>query len=184
MSRAKQNERYMDLDTLYKRRSFLGRERIKLENSFDKYLLTFSTGALYLSVIFSNNAESELKYTYILGVGWALLFLCIVATLRSIILSEKSFAKEVEITDEKIEELINNKKKVKRKINPWNEKIDVLQNFIVGFFVFGLFTLSIFYYINIKNIDREIKQGIGVNKHNFYKNTYKKNTRMFYLNRR
>jgi len=137
-----------NLKLLYRQRNFLDSERIKLANSFDKYLLSFATGSLYLSIIFINAISDNLISKNILGWGWIALIFSIIFTLLSIFLSEKAFKEDIKIIDKSIENVINNKDVGEEK-NCWNTAITVIN--IIGTFAFivGVITLSRFYFINI-----------------------------------
>lgn len=139
-----------NLKLLYDYRKCLNKERITLSNSFDRYLLTFSTGSLYLSIVLTNTIGKNFFHMEIMGAGWLSLLLCMIATLLSIKFSEKSFEKQIHITDKIIENVDKNKcsKNIK---NCWNTCIDFTNWSSIALFILGVILLSIFYFLNIIN---------------------------------
>lgn len=136
-------------NTLIKHRYFLDRTRIRLATSFDKYLLTFATGSLGLSISFTNNLEGKLCKIGMIRDGWYLLIVSIISTMLSILISVISHNKQIKITDFKTKELFKKNPKKPPK-NHWNNVIFGLE--LVGIFAFilGIISLSNFYYLNLK----------------------------------
>lgn len=135
------------LDALYARRQFLDETRINLGNNFDKYLLTFSTGSLYLSILFTNNLDRVLLHKYLLGFGWIFLLLSIISSLISIFLSSYAYKRQISITDMRIRCLYDGNVDSH---NGWNDFINIIQALIITFFIFGILLLSVFYFLNLK----------------------------------
>lgn len=139
-----------DLDELYKWRSFIDQERINTSNYLDKYILSFSTGILAISISFTNNFKSSLCYIEFLAAGWISLIFTVVFTLLSIFLSEKAFRREIQITDKLIELRSKNKDESKLDTsNVWNTVVDLLTVSGIVTFVIGLGILSYFYFNNL-----------------------------------
>lgn len=131
------------LDYLYNRREFLDKVRIDLSISYDKYLLTFATGSLYLSILFTNNIEI-ITYKNILAIGWFTLVLSICVILISILSSIYAFEKQISITDKEIKE-----DETFCKHNYWNKFSNLLLWFSTFSFIIGIISLVIFYFKNI-----------------------------------
>lgn len=140
------NENYK---TLVKHRYFLDRTRVNLSNSFDKYLLTFATGSLGLSISFTNNLKNELYYLPIIAVGWGVLIISIISTLLSIFFSIKSHQKQIDINDFKTKQLFAIKQS-KVPENEWNKRLSTLGLFGIFSFICGIILLSTFYFLNLK----------------------------------
>lgn len=146
----KNEKKEKDLDVLYQRREALDQARINLANSFDKYLLTFATGGLYLSIVFANAFNSQgLIYKRILIWGWIALLVSIAGSLTSIVFSVLAFKKQMENTDVEISALINSKEVVGLD-NCWNKAVIIFQ-WIAGLtFVVGITLLTCFYFKNLR----------------------------------
>lgn len=145
----KQEEYVECFGILNKRWNFLDKVKIELSNTFDKYVLTFSTGSLYLSVLFTNNFnQKETIGKILVAHGWTFLLLAIFSTLSSIYLSIIAYGKQMKITDDHIREIDN--KKFCEPINYWNYLISFFQVFYIMTFMAGIILLSVFYYINLK----------------------------------
>ena len=138
-----------NLDYLYKRRDSLDKIRIKMADSFDKYLLTFATGMLSLSITFTNTLIEEVKSRELLAFGWLSLVLAILFALFSIFLSIFAHERQVIITDEEIGEVIGDKT-VTARANWFNEPITILQALATISFVSGIGILTNFYFQNLK----------------------------------
>lgn len=144
------SDKEKDLDELYEWRSFIDKERIKTSNNLDKYILTFSSGILAISVSFTSNLKHEFCNTEVLAFGWIMLIFAIVATLVSIFLSEKAFRREIQITDETIKYRIKDKDDDEiNKSNLWNTATDILTLCGIVTFSLGIGLLSYFYFTNL-----------------------------------
>jgi len=143
------NSNKKELEHLYKWRELQDKERIKIANSFDKYLLTFATGTLYLSISFTSSIKDLLGNKKMLGVGWVFLIISITFTLFTIFLSNQAFSRGIDITDNAIRDVLNSRKQ-RKEDNYWNTVTIILQ--IVGIitFIAGIILLSIVYYTNLK----------------------------------
>lgn len=139
-----------ELDDLYEWRLFVEKERINISHSLDKYIFTFATGVLTLSVSITSSLKKTFCFTDYLAVGWMMLIYAIIFTLLSIFLSEKAFRREIYITDEIIK--CRNRKGDENELNTsniWNKAVDIFT--IVGMitFIIGIAFLSIFYFKNL-----------------------------------
>jgi len=135
-----------NLNIFYKRRENLDSTRIELNCAFDKYLLTFATGALYLTILYFNSNKTANSKIY-LYLGCILLLITIILTLLSLSLSSKAFEREIQITDSQINAL-QDEKKLPDLYNPWNSVISVLNILSIPSFCIGLSFLTFFYLIN------------------------------------
>jgi len=134
-----------NLKISYKRREYLDFVRIGLGNSLDKYLLSFSTGSLYLSVAFSKEQSSIL---ILLLYGWFFLILSIITALLSILYSSKAHKEQINIVDRRINAYI--KKQVpNEETNRYNYTVEALRNYSIGGFILGICFLAIFYFLNL-----------------------------------
>lgn len=137
-----------NLKLFYNRRDFLDKERIRLASFFDRYLLIFATGALYLSILFTNNLAEDVSRKILLGAGWTSLIISIFLTLISVIFSEYAFKKQIQITDMEIEDILDEASR-NRRDNCWNIVVTFTRWVGILFFIAGVILLSLFYYINI-----------------------------------
>jgi len=138
-----------NLESLYRWRELIDKERIEIANSFDKYLLTFATGTLYLSVLFTSSIKNVITLKFLLGVGWIFLIISVVFTLLSIFLSEHAFYAEIGNIDSMIREIDSDKETTGKK-NCWNYILYFFQIIGIGAFIAGVIFLSIAYYVNLK----------------------------------
>jgi len=141
------NDKEKNLEMLHKWRGFFDKVRINLSNSFDKYLLTFATGTLYLSVYFTSKFDS-LTHGAMLGWGWGILLVSIFATLFSIAFSIMAYDHEITTTDQKIS-AVQEDKVVVGADNIWNKFVTFGRWFSIITFVTGIVLLSYFYFINL-----------------------------------
>lgn len=141
------DDREKNLEMLHKWRGFFDEVRINLSNSFDKYLLTFATGTLYLSVYFTSRFDS-LSQGAILGWGWGILLISIFATLLSIAFSIMAYDREIAITDKKIE-VVQEDKVVVEADNVWNKFVTFGRWVSIVTFIIGIVLLSYFYFVNL-----------------------------------
>src|SRR3989344_8117750 len=132
------------LEHLHQHRAATIREKLKSTESFDKYLLSFATGSLYLSLFFTKDLK-VVTDTKILAVGWIGLLIAIFATLISFLISERAFDKEIKETDKEIED-----SSYRRSIdNGWVATISILQLLSLLAFMVGLAAFVIFYFFNL-----------------------------------
>lgn len=120
-------------------------QKFQISNTFDKYLLTFSTGGLYLSVAFTSSLENLHNICY-LKVGWAALTLTILAVLISFFLSERAYSHQVR---QAIKLFKNKKVDDAFEKNPWNIYIASTRIVSIAAFVAGLIFLVLFYLSNL-----------------------------------
>ena len=137
-----------NLDTLYKWRDFLDRVRVKLSNSFDRYLLTIATGGLYLSVYFTSGQSGVFLHVAALAWGWGLLLLSIFVTLLSIIFSVMAYQREISIADMNIEAQKESQTVVGAN-NEWNFWVDACRWVSMATFMAGIASLAYFYFVNL-----------------------------------
>lgn len=138
-------------DLLRKHHDFMDRSRIKLANSFDKYLLTFATGTLYLSINFSSNKEFVLNKD-LLALGWVLLIVSMASTLISIFASIRAHELEMDYDFEDIENVQNNVPRVTRN-NKWSLLTNACTVLGISTFILGVIFLSVNYFQNL-NINK------------------------------
>lgn len=148
MNKNNEADKEKDLEMLCRRYSFLDAERIKIANSFDKYLLTFSTGSLYLSIMFTSKLVGGLNNKYLLGTGWGVLIISIISILLSINFSERAFDKQLSLTNKKIKSIIDDKDPCDD-FNYWNTVVHIMKWVGTITFILGIVILSLFYFINL-----------------------------------
>jgi|GEM_PF-1590519 len=138
-----------NLDSLYQRRDFLEKNKIKFGDSFDKYLLSFSTGSLYLSIIFVNSVSVEHKYLIVLVLGWISFLVSIISCLFAIFFSMRAHRKQVGLVDEDINKMMS-EGTIVNGINQYNYWVDFFQISSLSGFILGIVLFSIFFLLNIK----------------------------------
>lgn len=133
---------------LYDHKRYLINIRDSLSTSFDKYLLMYSTGSLYLSILYtlSLSKVDSLSNIKSLSWGWISFVVAIIFTLLSMFFSMYSYEREISIT----EDMIYSDNKSTNTCNHWNGYI--LFTSIIGVvgFIAGIILLSFFYFTNIK----------------------------------
>ena len=139
-----------ELNIIREHRNFIDKERINLANSLDKYLLTFSTGILSLSVSFISNGSKYIPSCLktLLAFGWTSLVITIISTLASIFISLKAFEYEITTDDQDINKIKEGKITIIRP-NKWDNILDLLQWITILSFIAGIIILSIFYFNNL-----------------------------------
>ena len=135
-------------DILYERRNMLDSARMKHSDSLDKYLLTFSTGSLYLSINFTREIVGKPCSEWQLAVGWVFLLTSIISILTSFYCGEKAHVKQIEINDQYIKALYNKKLKI-NDLNKWNSTIEAFKITSISSFILGILFLTYFYFINL-----------------------------------
>lgn len=133
---------------LTKYRDFLNKTRINLSTSFDKYLLTFATGSLYLSIFFSCNFKKDLKFLEWLSLGWIFLLVSVISTLLSIFFSIKAHEQEIKNSDTEINACLEYKEVIVSP-NYWNDVINIFEVLGILSFITGIILLSRFYFLNL-----------------------------------
>ncbi len=136
-------------DLLYERRNMLDSARMKHSDSLDKYLLTFATGSLYLSISFTSSLDEELISKCLLSVGWIMLIVSIVAILISFYCGEKAHTRQIVINDDCIKALYDEEIEVDE-TNNWHTAIEILKIISISGFILGILFLAYFYFINLK----------------------------------
>ncbi len=138
-----------NLDILYHRRDLIENIKIKFGDSFDKYLLSFSTGSLYLSIIFINSAFKNPKFISILILGWTSFLISIISCLFAIFFSMHAHREQINLIDEDIEEL-ELEGIISHRVNKYNFLVDFFQILSLCGFITGIILFSIFFLFNIK----------------------------------
>ena len=142
------DDKEKDIQTLKNRRVLLNERRVKSSDYFDKYILSFSTGALYLSIISLNNKQ-DVNFKSILGIGWIFLIITIIATIISFVVSEKAFEQQMDVVDEKIKALFQGGKIKIYNSNCFSNILDVIKIISSITFISGIIILTIFYFLNL-----------------------------------
>ena len=139
-----------NLKILYRSREILDQSRIKHSDALDKYLLSFATGSLYLSISFTEGLDKVVKFYCLLGIGWALLVFSIISILMSFYFGAKAHMREMKICDDRIKKIGNGQDPYDVNVeNVWNRLIEGLNLFSIVTFVMGVALLTIFYFINL-----------------------------------
>jgi len=111
--------------------------------SFDKALLSFSSGAIALSVAF---IEKFSTYCYsLLIVSWCLWTISIISQLASYILSAKAIREEMRILNEQYKD--HTKDAEKNLYTGWPTRLNVIA---LGAFLIGVICFLVFIFINTK----------------------------------
>ncbi|MFA5925616.1 MAG: hypothetical protein WC831_01670 [Parcubacteria group bacterium] len=152
----KERIRDEDFKALCKQRESLDKARIQMSNVFDKYLLTFSTGGLFLSVSFTNTIiGNEINQKNLLSIGWIFLIVSIISVLFSFNFSEYAHERHIQIVDA----LIKTKRKknseegvniIVNMENCWKKPLFIFRWLAIFAFISGIIILSRFYFLNIK----------------------------------
>lgn len=136
-----------NLDILYQKRDFLEKNKIKFGDSFDKYLLSFSTGSLYLSIVFINSVSEGdgCKLFVILVFGWISFLASIISCLLAIYFSMRAHREQVNLVDEDISMMMSEGGTINgpNKYNCWVDFFQIvsLLGFITGITLFSIFFL-------------------------------------------
>lgn len=139
-----------NLEVLYERRNVLDAARAKHSDFLDKYLLTFATGSLYLSITFTSSLDQDLDSRFWLSRGWILLLLSIITILISFYCGEKAHAKQIEINDNQMNKVFEGGDiSDVCTANIWNPMIELLKMISVITFILGISFLTYFYFINL-----------------------------------
>ena len=128
----------------FKRREFLDKSRIESSNTLDKYLLSFATASIYLSLYFRKDLAEQLIHKNILIASWVFLVGCIILTLLSFKLSEKAHERQIEIIDEQI------KGNDCSQQNCWSIILEYTNSLSITLFIAGIVLLLVFVTYNLK----------------------------------
>jgi hypothetical protein len=135
---------------LYRYREGLEKTRIKSYEYFDKYLLTFATGTLVLSINFTSGKVLPLAGKSLLFFGWVCLIICILSTLISFVLGEKVFYQEILRIDGQIKRLDNEEKQPEKySENKYSLLVRKVGYVALVTFILGFTCLTMFYFVNI-----------------------------------
>jgi hypothetical protein len=142
MGKKKEKKKYDDknYEAYLKERESLIRESGTQSESYDKYLLTLSSGTFGLTITFLNSVLESIKpcTKWMISSAWSFLALTILLTLTSFLCSIKAYDKQIDIIEET---MLNNKE---ARNNCWSSVTGVL-NIISGLsFVIGIVFLLIF----------------------------------------
>ncbi|EKE21846.1 MAG: hypothetical protein ACD_7C00114G0006 [uncultured bacterium] len=137
-----------NLDILYSRRDFMDSARIKFGDSLDKYLLTFSTGSLYLSILFIKSSFNKIIFSDWLLLGWIAFVMSIWSSLLAIFFSVYAHDEQIKMIDDDIFKVGKGEIPISRgnNLNFWVKLFQLLS--MLGFFI-GIIFLSLFYFLNI-----------------------------------
>lgn len=135
-----------NIKMLYSRRQFLDEYQLKSSDSLDKYLFSFSSGAIYLTLLFFEKGfENKIWMT----LGLKAMLLVIFTSLVSILLSIKATKCQIEIIDEKLNDLNKKGETCSHECNPWKAPITYFNIASVLFFISGMVALSTYYLTNL-----------------------------------
>jgi len=135
-------------------RNYLIRQKHNVSDKESKLLIYLSAWVLSFSVAFIEKNNFSDYYIFII-ISWILAISSFILILISFLYSQKSFEKQIEITDiEYKNEKIRNKNK--KQVVPWNLFINEVKksiNYARLFLIFSIIILFIFYSINLlKNV--------------------------------
>lgn len=144
-----EREHEKNLDDARSHYKSMDKERINISNLLDKYLLTFSTGTLALSVSFTEKIISRpVQEKLVLGLGWGFLILTIISTLVSILITTRAFEIQLKMDEQIYTDRLNGSNSISSQ-NCLNPILDILQVTTILTFVAGIIILSVFYFINL-----------------------------------
>lgn len=133
----------MDRKEYLEERRLLANLESESYKSFDKALLSFSSGAIALSVAF---IEKFSTYCYsLLIVSWCLWTISIISQLTSYILSAKAIREEMRILNEQYKD--HTKDAEKNACTGWPTRLNVIA---LGAFLIGVICFLVFIFINTK----------------------------------
>jgi len=133
----------MDRKEYLEERRLLANLESESYKSFDKALLSFSSGAIALSVAF---IEKFSTYCYsLLIVSWCLWTISIISQLASYILSAKAIREEMRILNEQYKD--HTKDVGKNMYTGWPTILNVIA---LGAFLIGVICFLVFIFINTK----------------------------------
>jgi len=145
--RSEELDKEKNLEVLHDRARQVEDFRFKLSTSFDKYLLTFATGSLYLSVNFSATHGAHFQKNCLLATGWIALIVAIIASLISIYLSSLVHEIGLDFVFRQITAIVEGEDPDKIKMNPlWNIAIHSFTLISMAAFIIGIVASAAFYY--------------------------------------
>ena len=121
--------------------------------SYGKSILTISTGALGLSLIFTDRIGGfgNVKFVYLLGLAWA----CFIVSIMTMLLSYKMAWRDADEEVKKIDKLYQDGNFHGASANPFRERTKLLNNAAFGTLVFGVAALTTFAFLNIESVTDE-----------------------------
>jgi hypothetical protein len=143
MVRPVKNDHMTDEEFRDERKFLLDAER-EAASSFDKYMLTFSSGALGLSLTFIKELckQPTCKY-FLLYIAWAGFIATILCTSSSFLIAQRALSKQRDILDEFF---------YTKQLRPnwWATTTSYLNIFSIFSFITGIILLTIFIGLNLK----------------------------------
>lgn len=136
--------------SLLAQRDRLNVARSQMSNAFDKYLLTFATGSLVLSISFTDAIIVQgVSQKNLLAIGWVFLITTVISTLFSFNFSENAHERQMEIIDAHLDAL-EDERVIVCEENCWIKSV-IYSRWLATFsFISGIVILSIFYFLNLK----------------------------------
>jgi len=116
--------------------------------SFDKYILTITSGIFGLSITFIKNMVTNINQNtkHFLIISWILLVLSILSTLISFLTSQSAFRKQIKIIEDKY---VIKKDEANCEKNIFAIVTKILNILSIIFFITGIIFLFIFVSINL-----------------------------------
>ncbi len=116
----------------------------KLNESYDKLIITLSGGSLALSITFLKDiiGSNEIYYPFLLLIAWGLFVLSLTSILGEILFGIKAYKKAIQQVDDNTihEEKVGGKSSYWSSVAHWIASISL---------VLGLLSISIFAFLNI-----------------------------------
>jgi len=139
-------------ENLNKYREGLIETQQKLNESYDKLLITLSGGSLALSITFLKDVIglNDISHTYLLLIAWGLFVLSITSILGEILFGIKAYKKAIK--------QIDNDTIYEEKVGGKSSSLSSLLHYVAAIsLVLGLIFISVFTFFNIgeKNVGRE-----------------------------
>ena len=143
----------MKEETYLKERDKLIEIETKSAEQHDKAILTYTTGALALSITFLEKIAPNPRpdSLYLVACSWTLLILSTVCMVASFLTSQSACRRQRQLLDDEFSK--DNVPKQDNRFSNWTSKLNVVSYFL---FVFGVICLARFSWVNIEQKGKEI----------------------------
>lgn len=133
-------------------RSILIKGEQDASQTFDKVLITITTGILYLSVFSLRNFHSKPEHLWLLIVGLALSAFVIILSFISFYCSEIAFRKETDGWDKETENILYDEKNKVSSNNKLVKFIKILKLSLLLSVISSVVFILLFYILNLNNL--------------------------------
>jgi hypothetical protein len=148
-SNNQEDQEYQERKEFLDERRFLIENEIREAASFDKYLLTISTGALAISITFMGQIRSTLNPMWLFMAFWISILITISAVVLSFKFSSNAWKRQRDILEEEYITGENNSEAN----NAWTRAMKILNWVGLCSFILGIISLLVLSILNVHELE-------------------------------